>query len=213
MGPPQPAVPSPLSPPPPAPALAVLDAPRFLPLRTCAGTPANIGWLSLRGRGEPTMATAAPPAEAAAADRAAAADKVFTNPLASHALPLDPPAAMLAGKEAALEPMGPLPSPISTSSIGAPSSSGGGSSSSRGGSGGGGDRHLRKLTQSLVEVLETMSSNVQPAAGGSRSNSRGARQGGLELGWAHGVVGGWSAAVHQQPWINAARQSTSPCLT
>lgn len=142
------------------------------------------------------MATAAPPAEAAAADRAAAADKVFTNPLASHVLPLEPPAAMLAGKGAALEPMGPLTSPISTSSIGAPSSSGGGSSSSRG-SGGGGDRHLRKLTQSLVEVLETMSSNVQPAPGGSRSNSRGAGQGGLRQGRGSGVVGGLTAAVHQ----------------
>ncbi|KAI7842235.1 hypothetical protein COHA_004148 [Chlorella ohadii] len=136
------------------------------------GNPASIGWLSLSGRGTPAMAAAAPPADAAAADRAAAAaDKVFTNPLASHALTLDPPAAMLAGKEGTLEPLQPLPSPISTSSIGAPSSSGGGSSS---GHSGGGDRHLRKLTKSLVEVLETMGSSVQPAPpGGSRSSSRG----------------------------------------
>ncbi|PRW56955.1 Six-hairpin glycosidase [Chlorella sorokiniana] len=139
--------------------------------------PVSIGWLSLRGRGEPAMATAAPPTEAAAPDKAAAAaDTVYTNPLASHALPLDPPAAMLAGKEAAMEPLPHLPSPISSSSIGAPSSSGGGSSSGKGGGGGGGgggDRHLRKLTQSLVEVLETMSSNVQPAPGHRRSDSRG----------------------------------------
>lgn len=117
---------------------------------------------------------------AAAADEAAGGgDKVFTNPLASHALTLDPPAAMLPGKGASMEQLAPLPSPISTSSIGAPSSSGGGSSSG-GKGGGGGDRHLRKLTQSLVEVLETMSSSVQPPPPGhSRSSSRGAGQGGL----------------------------------
>ncbi len=159
-----------------------------------AGNPASIGWLSLSGRGTPAMVAAAPPADAAAADRAAeAADKVFTNPLASHALTLDPPAAMLAGKEGTLEPLQPLPSPISTSSIGAPSSSGGGSSS---GHSGGGDRHLRKLTKSLVEVLETMGSSVQPAPpGGSRSSSRGARQGGAGSCARHGrVVGGLMAA-------------------
>lgn len=101
----------------------------------------------------------AAPGSAAAA--AAAEDKVFTNPLASHPVGslAEPPAAMLKGKHGTAAAAG-LPSSGSSSSIGAPSSGGGE---------GGGDRHLRRMTQSLVEILESMSSSVQqqqPSKGG-----------------------------------------------
>ena len=114
----------------------------------------------------PTIDGAASPRAAAAGDRPAdggsgdiaATTKVYTNPLLQHSP--DPP-----DKEE-------IEGGAADSSIGAPSSSGGGSSSSGGKGGGGGDRHLRKLTQSLVEVLETMSSSVQPPPPGhSRSSS------------------------------------------
>ena len=101
--------------------------------------------------------------------------KVFSNPLASHPITADPAAAaMLRAKGGDLEA-----SPAS-SSIGSPSRSGGGSSSGSGGGaggskggGGGGDGHLRRMTQNLVDILESMSGSVQSTSGGGSKGGRG----------------------------------------
>lgn len=123
-----------------------------------------------------------PVTAAAPGDEGGPAEKVFVNPLASHPVALEPPAAMLGGGRGDPEALAPLASPVS--SIGAPSSSGrgGGSSAGGGGARGGGDRHLRRLTQNLVEVLESMSGSVQPAAAAGCSSSKGGAGRGYGLG-------------------------------
>jgi hypothetical protein len=141
-----------------------------------------------------------------ASPRAAAAEeegKVFSNPLASHPITADPAAAaMLRAKGGDLEG-----SPAS-SSIGSPSRSGGRGSSGSGvgagaggskGSGGDGDGHLRRMTQSLVDILESMSGSVQPLSGGSSKGGRG------------GLVRA-STGIHWQPGIAWAVQGICLCL-
>lgn len=107
-----------------------------------------------------------PGGEEGAAEASAA--KVFHNPLVSHpVLPVE--AAQVRTKTADQDGgLAALPSPAS--SIGAASSSG------RGGGGGkGGDGYLRRLTQSLVDVLETMSSSVQRSGASEGGRSLGER--------------------------------------
>lgn len=100
-------------------------------------------------------ALAAPEGAAEAAALADPPEKLYLNPLVSH------PVAKGAADGGAGSPLSP------GSTIGSPSTSGPGSSSRQGGGGsGGGDRHLRRMTQSLVEILETISGSVVPGGKG-----------------------------------------------
>ena len=112
---------------------------------------------------------AAAPQGAAEAAAAGVPEKVYLNPLVSHPVG---DAALKGAMDGGASDGGATPlSPAST--IGSPSTGGAGSSSGRGGGGGGGggggDRHLRRMTQSLVDILEAISGSVAPPGKGARA--------------------------------------------